>query len=63
MKHILNDVDDCVSYCPACGPPCKHGDNSYECVICKAENECGQMHSVYGPTCSLQSGHDEPCDA
>ncbi len=37
-KHITDGVNgegQCVSYCPACGPVCKHGDNSYECVLCQ----------------------------
>ena len=33
-QHITNEMDECVSYCPACGPPCVHGDNSFECKLC-----------------------------
>jgi len=34
-KHVTNDEGDCVSWCPACGPVCEHGDNSLECEECK----------------------------
>ena len=38
-KHITNEVGECVSWCPACGPQCRHGNNSKECQECKAERE------------------------
>lgn len=37
MKHITNAEGDCVAWCRACGPVCKHGDNSKECVECRKE--------------------------
>lgn len=61
MEHILNDVGECVGYCPACGPVCKHKDNSLECELCKVDNQCGMQLSVEGPICDLPKGHDEPC--
>jgi len=36
-KHITKDDGDCVSWCPACGPACKHGENSKECTKCETE--------------------------
>jgi hypothetical protein len=35
-RHITNDVGECEPHCPACGPQCAHGENSYECEKCKA---------------------------
>ena len=32
--HIIGAHDECVPWCPACGPACEHGANSYECAAC-----------------------------
>jgi len=35
--HITDEYGDCVHWCPRCGPQCKHGNNSLECLECQAE--------------------------
>lgn len=40
MRHIVNWAGECVPWCPACGPACKHGENSYECEECKPITRC-----------------------
>jgi hypothetical protein len=34
-KHVVSACGDCVPWCPACGPACSHGENSFECATCK----------------------------
>lgn len=36
-EHIISETGECVEWCPACGPECRHGYNSYECKLCKAK--------------------------
>lgn len=43
-KHITNEEGDCVSWCPACGPACKLGENSKECAKCKLGVDCEVGH-------------------
>jgi hypothetical protein len=33
--HITDEYGDCVHWCPKCGTPCEHGNNSLECQECR----------------------------
>lgn len=54
-RHITNEYGDCVHWCPACGPVCKHGDNSFECEECKAERR-----KIAPPDRDSSGGHEVP---
>ena len=38
-KHWVKEDGECSVHCPACGPPCTHGENGLECLICKADKQ------------------------
>jgi len=35
--HVTDETGNCVSWCPACGPTCPHGNNIKECGECARE--------------------------
>lgn len=57
-EHYPDETGECPHWCPACGPPCEHGENSYECERCKAAKaDAPELEGVNASAANEEAAH------